>query len=81
MRQRVEGQDPLGSKSGACHGPKTSFSKMNEENSLVVVQWLGLHAFTAGGRGSVPCQETKILYATKKKGGGSANIYFRTYLS
>ena len=28
-------------------------------------QWLRLHASTAGGVGSVPCQETKILHATR----------------
>ena len=32
-------------------------------NSLVV-QWLQLHASTAGGRGSVPGQGTKIPHAT-----------------
>ena len=32
-------------------------------NSLVV-QWLGLHAFTAEGPGSIPGRETKILQAT-----------------
>ena len=31
-------------------------------NSLVV-QWLGLHAFTAEGEGSIPGQGTKILQA------------------
>ena len=37
--------------------------KKNEGNSLVV-QWLGLHAFTAKGRGSIPVLGTKILQAT-----------------
>ena len=36
--------------------------KKNEGNSLVV-QWLGLHAFTAKNLGSVPGQETEIPYA------------------
>ena len=38
-------------------------------NSLAV-QWLGLHASTAGGMGSIPAQGTKILHAewhSKKK--------------
>ena len=29
----------------------------------VVVQWLGLLTFTAGGPGSTPAQGTKILHA------------------
>ena len=37
--------------------------KKNEGNSLVV-QWLGHHAFTAEGRGSIPVLGTKILQAT-----------------
>ena len=32
-------------------------------NSLVV-QWLGLHASTAGGMGSIPCPGSKILHVT-----------------
>ena len=35
-------------------------------NSLVV-QWLGLHAFTAGGLGSTPGQGAKILQAVQPK--------------
>ena len=37
-------------------------------NSLVV-QWLGLHTFTAKGPGSIPGQETKIhtLHSTAEK--------------
>lgn len=34
------------------------------ENSLVV-QWLGLHAFTAQGASSIPGQEAKIPQATQ----------------
>ena len=51
---------PSGKQSGECHGPKTSLYKMNEGYSLVVVQWLGLHASTARGMGSIPGQGTKI---------------------
>jgi len=40
-----------------------------------VVQWLGIHASTAEGTGSIPGQETKRPRATqctqKKKGCGS----------
>ena len=32
--------------------------------SSLGVQWLGLHAFTAEGLGSIPGQGTKILQAT-----------------
>ena len=39
-------------------------SREQTGNSLVV-QWLGLHASTAGGMGSIPGQGTKILYATQ----------------
>ena len=43
---------------------------MNLRNSLVV-QWLGLHAPTAGGTGLIPSWGTKILqtlwYSQKKK--------------
>ena len=39
------------------------FKFADPENSLVV-QWLGLHAFTAKGVGSVPGQGTKIPQAT-----------------
>ena len=32
----------------------------------LVVQWLGGHAFTPGGPGSIPGQETKIPHATQQ---------------
>ena len=32
-----------------------------------MVQWLGLHASTAGGMDSIPGQGTKILYASLPK--------------
>ena len=38
----------------------------NMGNSLVV-QWLGLHASTAGGTGSIPGRGTRIPHATVKK--------------
>ena len=31
-----------------------------------MVQWLGLHASTAGGMGAIPGQGTKILYALQQ---------------
>ena len=41
-------------------------------------QWLGLHACTAGGEGSIPSQGNKILHASryghkKKKKKGKKN--------
>ena len=38
------------------------FIKTTIGNSLVV-QWLGLHASTAGGKGPIPGQGAKILHA------------------
>ena len=32
-------------------------------NKMMAVQWLGLHASTAGGMGSIPGWETKIPHA------------------
>ena len=40
------------------------FEKQRRGNSLVV-QWLGLRAFTAEGPGSIPDRGTKILQATQ----------------
>ena len=37
---------------------------MHLGNSLAV-QWLGLHAFSAVGLGSIPGQKTKMLQATQ----------------
>ena len=37
----------------------------NWRNSLVV-EWLGLRAFTAGGTGLIPGQRTEILQATQQ---------------
>ena len=31
----------------------------------LVVQWLGLHASTAGGTGSIPCRGAKIPHAAR----------------
>ena len=33
---------------------------------MVTVQWVGLHASTAGGMGVIPGQGTKILYALQQ---------------
>ena len=38
---------------------------LKSETSLVV-QWLGLHAPSAGGLGSIPDQEANIPYAATK---------------
>ena len=38
--------------------------EMRELGNSLVVQWLGLHAFTAKGMGSIPSQGTKIPQAT-----------------
>ena len=38
-----------------------------------MVQWLGLHASTAGGMDSIPGQGTKILNASLQKKGFSRN--------
>ena len=45
----------------------------NQGGNSLVVQWLGLHASTAGGMGSIPGRGTKGLQAAwygqlKKKG-------------
>ena len=32
----------------------------------LVIQWLGLHAFTAQGPGSIPGRGTKIPHATRR---------------
>ena len=33
------------------------------QGAFLVVQWLGLHAPSAGGMGSITCQRTKITHA------------------
>ena len=38
--------------------------KKNTFGNSLVVQWLGLHALTAEGLGSIPAQGTKIPQAT-----------------
>ena len=48
---------------------------MWEENSLVV-QWLGIWAFTDGGAGSIPGPVTKILKTTQC-GQGKKTAIFR----
>ena len=39
--------------------------KKKELGNSLVVQWLGLHASTAGGIGSIPGWETNNLHATR----------------
>ena len=36
---------------------------MHYQKNTLAVQWLGLHASTAGGTGLIPGQGTKILHA------------------
>ena len=45
---------------------ETSIQKESDGTSLAV-QWLRLHAFTAGDVGSIPGQGTKIPYAGQPK--------------
>ena len=40
-------------------------SKIRVIGTSLVVQWLGVHASTTGGTGSIPGQGTKILHATQ----------------
>lgn len=44
----------------AVEVPLILFIRLNLGDCLVV-QWLELHAFTAQGMGSIPCQRTKIM--------------------
>ena len=48
----------------STRGDGSHFPSMKKLNSLGV-QWLGLHAFTAGGTGLIPGQGTEILQATQ----------------
>ena len=54
---------------------KPCFKEVKKGNSLVV-QWLGLHASTARGPGSIPGQGTKIhkLHDMAKKNNNNYNI-------
>ena len=41
-----------------------NYNKTNTNSGYsVVVQWLGLHTFDAGGQGSIPYQVTEIWHA------------------
>ena len=42
-------------------------NKESASEDSLVVQWLGLHASTAGGMGSIPGQGIKILPAKNEK--------------
>ena len=53
---------------------KLSYLKDYVRNSLVV-QWLGLHAFTAEGPGSIPSQGTKIPQARQHGQKKKKNAY------
>ena len=41
------------------------FLKLFHVGNSLVVQWLGLHAFTAKGEGAIPGRGTKILQTTQ----------------
>ena len=60
--------DDTGRKGRTSRGE--SLSGNTGPGTSLVVQWLGLHAFTAGNSGSTPGQGTKILYTvwTEKEG-------------
>ena len=42
------------------------FLKMGTFGDSLMVQWLGLHSFTAEGTGSIPGRGTKILQAAQR---------------
>ena len=39
--------------------------QLKSQETFLVVQWLRLHIYTAGGMGSIPDQGTKIQYAAE----------------
>ena len=52
--------------------------------NFLAVQWLGMHAFTAEGTGSVPGQGTKILQAVQcgqKKNCFNSVLFSRSVVS
>ena len=59
-----------------------SFFQSGYLGTSLVVQWLGLHASTAGDTGLIPGQGTKILHAVwdsqKKKDKVAISIYIST---
>ena len=44
------------------HKPSGKFESKLQRGTSLVVQWLRLHASTAGGTGSIPVQGTKIQH-------------------
>ena len=67
--------------------PSSSFMMSNTHGNninvypFLAVQWLGLHASTAGGVGSTPGQGTRILAAQHgKKQTNKQNIYIYIYI-
>ena len=48
-----------------CIKLMTDFKKKLGRGNSLLVQWLGLHAFTAKGMGSIPGRGTKILQAVR----------------
>ena len=58
--------------------------KITTQGTSLAVQWLGLHASTAGGVGSIPGQGTKIPHASqcgqKKKKKKYIYIYIYTHI-
>ena len=56
------------------------YADQEDTGNSLAVQWLGLRASTAGGRGLIPGQGTKILHAVwhgqkKKKEKTRKNVY------
>ena len=51
----------------AQHWEGNSYLKVVRMGTSLAVQWLGLHASTAGGMGSIPGQGTKIPCGVAKK--------------
>ena len=54
-------------------------SKLVSRGTSLAVQWLGLHASTTGGLGSIPARGTKIpqVHSQKKKKTNSAGSWLR----
>ena len=64
----------------ACFFLPWSFSQGDRLGNSSVVQWLGIHASTAGGPGLIPGRGTKLpqatWYAPLQRKGGQSVFYF-----
>ena len=54
----------------------TEFKTIPEDGTSLGIQWLRLHAFTAGGVGLIPGDRTKILHAVQQKNKIKEKILF-----